>query len=111
MSGFIGCPLALVSSLVLAAPLLPKPSEVSAQLDAAVEAKWPDRGIDPEGTADDATFLRRVWLDLGGRVPSALVAREFLDDSRADKRARHIDRLLAGEDFADYWARAWTIRL
>src|SRR5262249_59529052 len=65
----------------------------------------------PAAPADDATFLRRVWLDLGGRVPPPLKAKEFLDDRDPAKRLKLVDGLLGGEEFADHWARAWTIRL
>lgn len=46
-------------------------------------------------TADDAEFLRRVYLDFAGRIPSAAEARQFLDNKEADKRTRLIDDLLA----------------
>ncbi len=46
----------------------------------------------------DAEFLRRVYLDLTGMIPTASAAREFLKDQAADKRARLIDRLLTSPD-------------
>ena len=49
--------------------------------------------------ADDAEFLRRVTLDLAGRVPTFKEATDFHADSTADKRAKLIDRLLASADF------------
>ena len=48
--------------------------------------------------ADDAEFLRRVTLDLAGRIPSVPETRAFLDDKAADKRTKVIDQLLAGSD-------------
>jgi hypothetical protein len=107
----LGYSLAVLSSLAIGAGPVSEPSAVSAQLDSVIEAKWDDRGVAAEQPADDATFLRRVWLDLAGRVPSVLEAREFLDDTRPDKRVRLVDKLLASEDFANNWARVWTIRL
>src|SRR5262245_1666263 len=111
MSALFGGYLALVSALVLGADPLPDPAAVIAELDAAIEAKWADRGIVPQPIADDATFLRRVWLSLVGRVPSPLSVGPFLEDARGDKRARLVEEILAGDEFADYWARSWTIRL
>jgi hypothetical protein len=99
----------LVSSCVLAAPPAPEPAAAGAQLDAVIAAKWKDLTL--AAPADDATFLRRVWLDLGGRVPPPLRAKEFLDDRDPAKRIKLVDSLLGGEEFADHWARAWTIRL
>src|SRR5258708_2751018 len=109
MLSHMGYSLAVLSGLVLGATPLPEPAAVSAQLDVAIEAKWAERRVTAERPADDATFLRRIWLDLAGRVPSVLEAREFLDDTRTDQRARIIDKLLASEDFANNWARVWTI--
>lgn len=48
---------------------------------------------------DDAEFLRRVHLDLSGRIPTATEARMFLDDKSSDKRAKLIDQLLASPDY------------
>mgnify|MGYP002527766328 CR=1 FL=1 len=50
-------------------------------------------GIQPSELCDDATFLRRVSLDLTGTLPSFEQAREFLEDKSTDKRAKLIDRL------------------
>jgi hypothetical protein len=50
--------------------------------------------------ADDAEFLRRLYLDLAGRIPTAEEAREFLGEQGADKRERLIDRLLSSPDHA-----------
>ncbi|MEZ5352644.1 MAG: DUF1553 domain-containing protein [Bryobacteraceae bacterium] len=52
----------------------------------------------------DQEFLRRVTLDLTGRIPAPAEMREFLADRTPDKRARLIDRLLASDAFADKWA-------
>ncbi len=65
-------------------------------------------GIPPSGLADDSTFLRRVYLDTIGTLPTATEAREFLADQRADKRARVIDRLLERPEYADFWAMKWS---
>jgi hypothetical protein len=65
-------------------------------------------GISPGGPADDATFLRRVYLDTIGTLPTAEEARAFLADPNSDKRARLIDRLLERPEYADYWAMRWS---
>jgi hypothetical protein len=106
---------AVVPLVFLAQALRPwhplPPEEVCAKLDAVVSAKWKELSIVPEERCDDATFLRRVWLDLAGRVPPALRASAFLEDPRPDKRKRLIRELLASNDFDEYWARVWTQRL
>ncbi len=65
-------------------------------------------GIAPAELADDATFLRRVYLDVIGTLPTAAEARAFHADKAADKRAKLIDRLLARPEYADYWAMRWS---
>ncbi|MCA9168956.1 MAG: DUF1553 domain-containing protein [Planctomycetales bacterium] len=59
--------------------------------------------VPPSELADDAEFLRRVQLDLVGRLPTRDAVNEFLSAPAEDKRMRWIDKLLASEDFADYW--------
>ncbi|HXG10020.1 MAG TPA: DUF1549 and DUF1553 domain-containing protein [Gemmataceae bacterium] len=53
--------------------------------------------------ADDATFLRRVRLDLTGTLPRRDEVEAFLTDRSADKRAKLVDRLLRSDAFVDYW--------
>jgi len=65
-------------------------------------------GIPPNDLADDATFLRRAFLDTIGTLPTVAEARTFLADTRADKRARLIDQLLQRPEYADYWAMRWS---
>jgi hypothetical protein len=61
--------------------------------------------IEPSAPCDDSTFVRRVFLDVIGLLPSPEETRSFLSDTRADKRSRLIDRLLERPEFADYWAQ------
>ena len=58
----------------------------------------------PSPAADDATFLRRVTLDLSGRLPNTAAVRAFLARKDPKKRRAVIDRLLASEEFSEYWA-------
>jgi hypothetical protein len=76
-------------------------------IDELAVARWKKLGLKPSPTADDATFLRRVTVDLCGRLPTADEARAFLADQRADKRARLIDRLLDSPDYPAYFALRW----
>jgi len=61
--------------------------------------------ISPAPLADDATFLRRVKLDLTGRIPSRAEVDRFLGDRAANKRSNLVDSLLGTPEFADYWAQ------
>jgi hypothetical protein len=82
-----------------------------ARLDAELERGWAEAGIEPGPRASDAEYLRRVSLDLLGRVPSRDELARFLADEAPDKRARLVDELLEREEFASYWGRLWADRL
>ena len=59
--------------------------------------------VAPAKPASDIAFLRRITVDLAGRIPTIDEVKAFLADTSADKRDRTIDRLLASEDFNDRW--------
>jgi hypothetical protein len=86
-----------------------KPSgeaDVARRLDAALgRLMEKDAALPP--LVDDATFLRRVSLDLTGQLPTPEEQRAFLADTAPDKRARLVDRLLASEAYAVNWGRYW----
>jgi hypothetical protein len=65
-------------------------------------------GLPPSAGCDDATFLRRVTIDIAGRLPTLDETRAFLADTAADRRAKLVDRLLASPDYADYFASKWS---
>ena len=68
--------------------------------------------LGPRGTtSDDLAFLRRIHLDLTGRIPSAGQARAFLAETAPDKRVREIDRLLASPDYTRHMALVFDIML
>jgi hypothetical protein len=80
-------------------------------VDAAVFGKLKQLGIPASDVCDDATFLRRVSLDISGTLPSEEEVRLFLADASADKRDRLIDRLLDGTAYADHFANKWNFVL
>ena len=75
-----------------------------ARVDTELAARWKAAGVEPAPAASDAEFLRRVTLDLAGRIPTAGEALAFLRDRSSRRRERLVDRLLASSDHADYWA-------
>ncbi len=70
-------------------------------VDRLIAKKMNAAGVAPAGPATDAEFLRRVSLDLTGRIPAVDKAAAFLDDATAEKREKLIDELLASSAFAD----------
>lgn len=77
------------------------------EIDRLVYAKLKTMGIPPSGLSTDPEFLRRVYLDTIGLLPTAAEARAFLADSDPQKRAKLIDRLLDRDEFNDFWALKW----
>ena len=76
-------------------------------LDTLWLARLRELGIPPSPPCSDAVFLRRVYLDAIGTLPTVAEARAFLADARPDKRRRLVDRLLERDEFADYQALRW----
>jgi len=68
-------------------------------------------GIPPSPVSDDATFLRRVTLDLCGRLPTEVETRAFLTSQDTGKRDLLIDSLLKSPEYADFFANKWTAML
>jgi hypothetical protein len=77
-------------------------------IDGHVWTKLRKLGLLPSAPAGDATFLRRAYLDVIGRLPSPDEVRQFLVDTSPDKRARLVARLLDRPEYADHWANKWV---
>jgi hypothetical protein len=84
---------------------LPAPVNV---IDETVFNKLKMLGIPPSPRADDATFMRRVHVDISGTLPSQSEAAAFLADKDPQKRDKLIDRLLDSPQYADYFANKWN---
>ena len=76
-------------------------------IDELVFEKLKALEIPPSAPADDATFLRRVSIDIAGLIPTAAEARRFLADRDPRKRARLVEDLLQRPEYADHWATYW----
>jgi len=68
-------------------------------------------GVPPSPLCDDATFLRRISLDIAGRLPTLDETKTFFADKQTDKRDRVIEALLQSPDYADFFANKWTALL
>ena len=76
-------------------------------IDRLVWDKLQRLGVEPSGPADDAEFMRRVYLDTIGTLPTADEARAFFAEDSPDKRSRLIDDLLERDEYVDYWTMRW----
>ena len=77
-------------------------------VDEHVFANLNQIGIPPSELCDDATFLRRVTLDIAGRLPREDEAKAFLESTEPDKREKAVDALLRSPEYADFFASKWT---
>ena len=94
-------------SVPLGAPVESVPP-VKNFIDQHVFANLKQIGVPPSPICDDSTFLRRISLDIGGRLPTGEETKAFLASKAADKRDLAIEALLSSPDYADYFANKWT---
>ena len=84
-----------------------EPLVMATALDAAIQKKLDASKIPASPLADDAAFMRRVYLDLTGRIPTLEQANAFLASNDIDKRAKLIDELLARPEYGRHFATIW----
>ena len=80
-------------------------------IDQLVFGKLKQLGLPPSEIADDNTFLRRVTIDIAGRLPTPAETQAFASDGNPKKRDAVLDRLLASGEYADYFASKWSALL
>lgn len=97
---------AKVDSL-LAADQKHEPQEVAGAIDRHLDSFLTAAKLTPAARSDDQEFMRRLYLDLAGRVPTAEQAAAFLDDPAPDKRAKLIEALLDSPRFGEQFGRTW----
>ncbi len=76
-------------------------------IDTKLIAKWKELGLTPSPLCPDDEFLRRLYLDAIGTLPSPDEVRKFLDDKDPKKREKAIDKVLERPEFIDWWALKW----
>src|SRR5437868_2560724 len=69
--------------------------DLALRIDLKFEELWKDVGIEQKEVVDDATYLRRVYLDLVGTIPSVAQTRDFLNDENPEKRRKLVEQLVA----------------
>lgn len=100
-----------IAPLALQKPALPpiQDDRWRQDVDRVVFAYFQERGWTPPAAVSDALFARRVFLDLWGVTPPPARLRAFVEDTRADKRPRLVDELLAdARNYAEHWLSFWN---
>jgi mono/diheme cytochrome c family protein len=93
-------------------PLLPggqkhEPQQVAAAIDQHLDRFLTAADLEPVGQSDDAEFLRRIYLDLTGRVPTVEKTVDFLDSEAPNKRFELVNALLETPEFGQHFGRTW----
>jgi hypothetical protein len=106
--------LASVALLLAAIPSIRSAESSQAlteRINQFLEARWSAAKAQPAADADDAEFLRRVYLDLVGTIPPVSEVRAFLEDRAPDKRARLVERLLGSPGYVTHFSHVWRSTL
>ncbi len=79
----------------------------AATIDAALREAWTKEGLAPAPRADDATFVRRAYLDIVGTIPAPEATSTFVASTDPEKRRKLVDTLLASPQYAEHWMNYW----
>jgi hypothetical protein len=85
--------------------------ELATKIDELLSRSWTEQSVQPAPPADDAEFLRRVSLDLSGRIPRVSEVRDFLADSSPGKRKRVVEQRLDDPDYVRHFTNVWRAML
>lgn len=89
-------------------PITASAAGIVSFINQEIRRGWTDGNVQPSPLADDAEWLRRVHLDLTGKIPRLDVVEEFLADKAASKRARMVELLFDSPEYVNYWSTVWT---
>ncbi len=92
----------------IAKPDVSDPKAVAGHIDDLVGKKLTEMKLAPNAVTSDEVFLRRVYLDVVGRVPMKKEVLDFLGSTESDKRAKLIDQLLASEGYVQSYFNFWA---
>jgi hypothetical protein len=85
----------------------PAVAALARKIDDRIDAGLKERKVVAAPIASDSAFIRRVYLDLAGRIPRVSEVRAFLDDKRSNKRALLVEKLLDGSNYISHFTNVW----
>ena len=86
----------------------PKVSAAADVIDALLARDWAANNLTPNAPADDSVFMRRIYLDVVGRIPTSREAEEFQASREEGRRAALIDKLLDSEGYVQNYFHYWA---
>jgi hypothetical protein len=95
-------------TLALSAQAAPSAREAAQKIDTILQADWKKANVRGNPAADDNTFVRRIYLDTIGRIPTTREVEDFVKSTEGDKRAKLIDKLLASEAYVQHMYNYWA---
>src|SRR5262245_29080980 len=105
----VACTCLLLGSTAVFAQdkLLPADRTIEQAVDHYIDARLTAAKVSPAPPADDAAILRRLTLDLNGRVPTLSEADDYLKSTDPDRKTKLVDRLLASPAFSRHGAQTF----
>lgn len=86
----------------------PDTATAARQIDGILAKDWAAHKLQGNPATDDTTFVRRIYLDIIGRIPTTREADEFIASKQPDKRAKLIDKLLSSEAYVQHFFNYWA---
>src|SRR5262249_45379755 len=86
---------------------LQQSQRLATKIDEVVDAGLQSKALKPAAASSDAEFVRRLYLDLTGRIPTVQEAREFLESQASDKRHRLVETLLHSPNHVSHFTKVW----
>lgn len=108
MKSLLACSIIVTFCLGPIARADPEVSAAAAEIDALLARDWAANKLTPNAPADDSVFVRRIYLDVVGRIPTTREAEEFLASREDGKRAALIDQLLDSEGYVQNYFHYWA---
>lgn len=98
----------MVKSVPVDADRIPQVVAAAQKIDALIDRNLKKNGVSPNPPATDEQFVRRIYLDVTGTIPSYEQTRRFLDSDELDKRQKLIDELLGSDGYASHHFNYWA---
>ena len=86
-------------------------SDAARHIDEMMAKRWKAAKVSPSKRATDAEFIRRVYLDVTGKIPPAMVTRKFIASQYSNKREQLVQRLLSSPNYVRHFTNVWRARL
>ena len=85
-----------------------RPAPAATWLDEPILSRLASINAQPAVTASDDVLVRRLFIDITGRLPTAIEAQQFVNSTASSKYTDLVDRLLASPEFVLYWTLKWS---